>query len=265
MTAIDLDLIEQVAAWIDTAGRVVALSGAGVSTASGIPDYRGPNGLWTRDPDKQRLVSIEPYVRDPAVRREAWQMRAATPASELRPNAAHEAFVELERRGRLHALVTQNVDGLHQLAGSSPDLVVEVHGSVREAICLACGRRQPMGPVLDRVRAGELDPACDDCGGILKSATISFGQSLDPAILQRAHDAAMGADVFLAVGSSLVVYPVALLPRTAQEAGARLVVVNAEPGPYDEVADAVFHADTGAVLSSIVDALREGGDRAAEG
>jgi NAD-dependent deacetylase len=247
--------LRQVARWIREASRVVALTGAGVSTGSGIPDYRGPTGLWTRDPAKQALVTIGPYVGDPEVRREAWRMRAETPAHEVRPNVAHEALVELERRGRLHTLITQNVDGLHQAAGSSPEAVVEVHGTVREAVCLECGDRQPMAPVLERVRGGDPDPRCHDCGGLLKSATISFGQALDPAVLQRAHDAAMGCGVFLAIGSSLMVHPVALLPRTALEVGARLVVINHEPTPYDDDADALFHAEVGATLTGLLAAL----------
>lgn len=252
---VDLDVVAAVAEWVTAAERVVALTGAGVSTASGIPDFRGPDGLWTRDPQAQRLASIDAYVADAEVRREVWQRRLADPVLEARPNPAHEALAELERRGDLHTLVTQNVDGLHQAAGSSPERVVEVHGTVRQVTCLSCGRRERMTQVLARVRAGEDDPSCQDCAGLLKSATISFGQALDPAVLQAAHDAAMACDLFLAVGTSLAVYPVALLPRTACEAGARLVIVNGEPTPYDAEADVVLRADAGAVLSSLVDAL----------
>lgn len=250
--------VAAVAARIRAADVVVVLTGAGVSTASGIPDYRGPQGVWTKDPDAQRYVSIDAYVSDDEVRRESWRRRAADPGWQAEPNAAHRAIAELERLERLTVLVTQNVDGLHLLAGSSPGRTIEIHGTVRDTVCLSCGDRQPSGPILDRVRAGEHDPRCARCGGMLKVATVSFGQSLDPALLQRAHDATMAADVFLAVGTSLTVHPVALLPRTALEAGAMLVIVNAEPTPYDDLADEVLRSDTGATLTAIVDGVRSG-------
>lgn len=253
---LDRAAIEVVAERIAAADVVVALTGAGVSTASGIPDFRGPEGLWTKDPDAQRYVAIDSYVGDEEIRREAWRRRAAEPTWSAEPNDAHRALADLERLERMTALITQNVDGLHQLAGSSPGRVIEIHGTVREVACLSCGDRQPAPPVLDRVRAGDHDPRCTACGGILKSATVSFGQSLDPALLQRAHDATMAAQVFLAVGTSLTVHPVALLPRTALEAGASLVIINAEPTPYDDRASVLFRADTGEVLTAIVAALR---------
>ncbi|MEX2549295.1 MAG: Sir2 family NAD-dependent protein deacetylase [Nitriliruptoraceae bacterium] len=253
---LDPAAVHTVAARLQAADVVVALTGAGVSTASGIPDFRGPEGLWTREPEAQRFATIDAYVGDTEVRREAWRRRADELSRQVEPNAAHHALADLERLERLTTLVTQNVDGLHQEAGSSPGRVIEIHGSVRDAICLTCGRRQPMGPVLGRVRAGEDDPRCEDCGGILKSATVSFGQSLDPALLQRAHDATMGADVFLAVGTSLLVHPVALLPRTALEAGATLILINAETTPYDDRADVLLRADAGTALRRIVEELR---------
>ncbi len=248
--------IEVVAERITSADVVVALTGAGVSTGSGIPDFRGPEGLWTKDPSAQRYVSIDAYLGDGEVRREAWRRRAEEPTWQAEPNAAHHSLAQLERLERLTALITQNVDGLHQLAGSSPGRVIEIHGTVREVMCLSCDRRQPALPVLERVRAGDHDPRCEACGGILKSATVSFGQSLDPALLQRAHDATMAADVFLAVGTSLTVHPVALLPRTALEAGAMLVLINAEPTPYDDRADVLLRTDAATALPAIVDRVR---------
>src|SRR5688500_11297789 len=164
------------------ASRVVALTGAGISTDSGIPDFRGPQGVWTKNPKAERLSNIHYYMSDPEVRRLSWQSRLEHPAWDAKPNAGHRALVDLERAGRLHALVTQNIDGLHQLAGSSPDKVIEVHGTLRDVICMRGGWRGPMGPVLERVRAGEEDPPCEQCGGILKSATISFGQALVPEV-----------------------------------------------------------------------------------
>jgi NAD-dependent deacetylase len=253
---VGVDTLDEVATWLLDAGRVVALTGAGVSTASGIPDYRGPEGVWTKDPAAERLASIEVYVRDDEVRREVWRRRAGAPTRTAQPNAAHRALVDLERLGHLHTLITQNVDGLHQAAGSSPERLIEVHGTVHEVLCLACGDRGPMTPVLDRVLAGDDDPRCQRCGGLLKSATISFGESLDPAVLQRAHDATFGCEVFLALGTSLVVHPVALLPRTALEVGARLIVANAEETPYDEVADVVLRDDLVDALPELVSRIR---------
>jgi len=248
-------LIRSIATWIAQARQVVALTGAGVSTASGIPDFRGPQGVWTTQPEKERLFSLDAYLAEPEVRQQVWQLRLENPAFTAGPNAAHLALAELERREHLHTLVTQNIDGLHQAGGSDPDRVIEIHGTIHEVACLSCDRRVPAGPVLDQVRDGDPDPRCPVCGGLQKTATISFGQSLDPSQLQRAHDATMGCDLMLAVGTSLVVHPVALLPRTALEAGARLVIVNAEETPYDDQADAVLRGDAGEVLTAIVDHL----------
>jgi NAD-dependent deacetylase len=234
--------------WVDASTRIVALTGAGISTESGIPDFRGPRGVWTTNPKAERLSNIHYYMSDPEVRRLAWQSRLEHPAWSAAPNAGHRALVELERRGTLHALVTQNIDGLHQLAGHAPDKVVEVHGTMREVRCMSCEWRGPMTAVLDRVRAGEDDPSCERCGGILKSATISFGQSLDQAVIGRALQAAERADLLLAIGTSLQVYPVAGAVPLAKSAGARVVIVNAEPTPFDEIADAVLREPIGEVL-----------------
>jgi NAD-dependent deacetylase len=245
------DAIDIVRGWITDAGRVVVLTGAGISTESGIPDFRGPQGVWTRDPKAERLSNIHSYMSDPEVRRLSWQSRLAHPAWHAEPNAGHAALVGLERRGKLHALVTQNIDGLHQRAGNSPARVIEVHGTVHRAMCMSCGWRGPMPAVLDRVRAGEEDPPCQRCGGILKSATISFGQPLDPDVIRRAMRVASEADVLLAVGSSLQVYPVAGAVPVAKDAGARVVIVNAEPTPFDDIADAVFARPIGEMLPPI--------------
>jgi NAD-dependent protein deacetylase/lipoamidase len=243
--------IEIVRTWVDDASRIVALTGAGISTESGIPDFRGPQGVWTKDPKAERLSNIHSYMSDASVRREAWQGRLNHPAWKAGPNAGHRALVDLERRGKLHALITQNIDGLHQQAGSSPDTVIEVHGTMREVMCMACGWRGPMLPVLDRVRAGEEDPPCERCGGILKSATISFGQALVPSVIARAMRAAAQADLLLAIGTSLQVYPVAGAVPTALEAGIRVVIVNAEPTPFDEVVDAVLRQPIGELLPTL--------------
>jgi NAD-dependent deacetylase len=234
--------------WLVEARRVVALTGAGISTDSGIPDFRGPNGLWTRDPAAARMFTLDDYVADPEVRRKAWQVRRDHPAWTAEPNAGHRALVELERSGRLLAIVTQNIDGLHQRAGNSPERVIEIHGTLYEVECLGCAARGPMAEVLDRIAGGEDDPSCTECGGILKAATISFGQSLDGRTLRRAVAAASGCDLLLAVGTSLLVHPAAGLVEVAAEAGARVVIVNADPTPYDPLADAVLRQPIGEVL-----------------
>src|SRR5262245_55936197 len=159
--------IDVVRGWVEESSRIVALTGAGISTESGIPDFRGPQGVWTKNPKAERLSNIHSYMSDASVRKEAWQGRLNHPAWQAGPNAGHRALVDLERRGKLHALITQNIDGLHQQAGSSPDKVIEVHGTMREVMCMACEWRGSMQPVLDRVRAGEDDPPCERCGGIL--------------------------------------------------------------------------------------------------
>jgi NAD-dependent protein deacetylase/lipoamidase len=238
----------RVRAWIDQAQRVVVLTGAGISTDSGIPDFRGPNGVWTKNPEAEKAATIQHYLADPDVRVRAWQTRLGSPAWAARPNPGHEAVVELERRGKLHAIVTQNVDELHQRAGTSPELVVEVHGTMRRVRCWDCGEEAPMERALARVRAGEDDPACRSCGGILKSATISFGQSLVPGDIARADRAARRCDLLLAVGTKLSVWPVAGVVPVAKESGARVVIINAEPTDMDSLADVVVRGALGDIL-----------------
>lgn len=246
------DDLAVLADWIRAADAIVILTGAGISTESGIPDFRGPNGVWTKNPGAEKTATLSHYVGDPEVRKQAWRNRVESEIWSAQPNAGHRALAELERKAALHTLVTQNIDGLHQAAGTSPDKVVEIHGTVHGAKCLECGWRGPMEETLDRVRAGEEDPVCLECGGMLKSATISFGENLVPADLLRAERAAQEADLFLALGTSLGVYPAAGLPELAVRAGARLVVVNGEPTPFDPVADAVSHARLGDLLPELV-------------
>jgi len=250
------DIITEVRQWVDQSTRVVVLTGAGISTESGIPDFRGPQGVWTKDPKAEKLSNIHYYMADPDVRRLAWQGRLEHPAWTAIPNAGHRALVELERRGKLHALVTQNIDGLHQRAGNSADCVVEVHGTVHDVVCMQCSWRGPMKDALDRVQAGDADPACLECGGILKSATISFGQALVPEVIDRAMQAATRADLFIAVGTSLQVYPVAGMVPLASNAGARIVIVNAQPTPFDDISDAVISRAIGEVLPPICNSIR---------
>jgi len=236
MTAHDRAAIEQVRRWIDQVQRVVVLTGAGISTDSGIPDFRGPQGVWTKNPAAEKLSDIRHYMADPEVRKASWRARMTHPAWRAQPNPGHLALAALERRGKLHALITQNIDELHQVAGNSPERVIEVHGTMRNVVCMSCGWLGPMQETLERVRAGEDDPPCHSCGGILKSATISFGQALVPEVIDRAMRAAEEAEVFLAVGTSLQVYPVAGTLPAAQAAGAKIAILNAEPTPMDSLA-----------------------------
>jgi len=246
--------VQKAAGLIARAGRVTVLTGAGVSTDSGIPDFRGPQGVWTTNPAAERLSTIQAYRDDPEVRRESWRQRAAHPVWSARPGPAHEALVRLERSGKLVALLTQNIDELHQAAGSSPERVVELHGTMHHVVCLSCEMRAPMSEALERVAAGEEDPPCVRCGGILKSATISFGQALDTRVLMKAHAAALGCDVLVAAGTSLGVHPAAGFVEVAADAGADVVIVNAEPTPYDDIAAVVLRCGTGEVLPRIVGA-----------
>jgi NAD-dependent deacetylase len=244
--------VETVRAWVREAQRVVVLTGAGISTDSGIPDFRGPQGVWTRNPMAEKLSNIHYYMADPEVRKAAWQARMDHTAWRAQPNDGHRAIAALEKIGKLHALITQNIDELHQLAGNSPDKVIEVHGTMRKVVCMSCGMTAPMQKALERVRAGEADPPCRDCGGILKSATISFGQALVPEVIDRALRTAEEADLFFAVGSTLQVYPVAGAVPAARAAGARLVIVNAEPTQFDDLAHAVFRDPISQVLPSLL-------------
>lgn len=253
MTAGPPDPIAAARHLVRSARRVVVLTGAGISTESGIPDFRGPDGLWTKDPAAERLSTFDAYMGDPDVRRRAWRDRLRSPTRAARSNAGHRALVALEGQGKLDTLVTQNIDGLHQMAGNDPGRVVEIHGTMREVVCMACGDRGPAEEALARVGGGDEDPACRRCGGILKSATISFGQSLVHADLERAEQAPRRCDLLLAVGTSLTVYPAAGLVPLAADHGAPVVIANAEPTPYDRLAAAVARQPISQVLPAIVE------------
>ncbi|MFF5546635.1 SIR2 family NAD-dependent protein deacylase [Streptomyces olivaceoviridis] len=234
---------------------VALLSGAGISTDSGIPDYRGPNGLWRRDPEAEKLVTYEYYMTDPEIRRRSWRMRRENRTLRAEPNAAHRAVAELEKSGVPVRVITQNVDGLHQLAGMPARKVLELHGSARSVVCTGCGARGPMEDALARVEAGEADPPCLECGGILKSATVMFGERLDPVVLGQAVAVTKACQVFIAVGSSLQVQPAAGLAGVAADHGARLVIVNAEPTPYDDRADEIVREPIGTALPALLRTL----------
>jgi NAD-dependent deacetylase len=247
---------------LEQARRVVVLTGAGISTDSGIADFRGPQGVWTKNPEAEKMATLQAYVSDPALRALSWQNRLTSSLWSAAPNAGHRALVDLERSGRLDLLVTQNIDGLHQKAGTDAGRIVEIHGTSLEVMCLRCGDRQPAEPVHDRVRAGEADPACtavvdggDVCGGILKSATISFGQSLVAEDLFRAEGAASTCDLLLAVGSTLAVFPAAGLVPVAIRHGAIAIIVNGGPTEMDSLADVVVQGSISECLPALVEGL----------
>jgi NAD-dependent deacetylase len=234
-----MDDMQRATDWVRAAQRITVLTGAGISTDSGIPDYRGPNGVWTKNPAAEKASTLQHYLADPELRKLAWRNRVASPAWDAQPNAAHRALVDLERRGQLLALVTQNIDELHQKAGNDPSKVIEVHGTMHWSRCWSCNDRRHMPSILERVRAGEEDPACERCGGVLKSDTISFGQALVPEVIDAALSAAERCDLLIAAGSSLSVFPAANVVPRAKSAGARVVILNGEATKMDRFADAV--------------------------
>ena len=244
--------IEEAAALLRGARRVVALTGAGISTESGIPDFRGPNGVWTRDPEAEKRSTIQYYLSHPEARAAAWQHHLKGELRTKQPNAGHAAMAELHRKGKLSVLVTQNVDGLHQKGGFPDEHVIEIHGTVHDFQCLECTDHGPIEKVLARVETGEPDPKCRSCGGILKSATISFGQGLVQEDLTRAEVAASTCDVILAVGTTLAVYPAAGMIPIALRTGAKLIIMNAEETQFDEYASVVLRGNLGTVLPAIV-------------
>jgi len=251
------DDFDQARDLVAAATRITVLTGAGISTDSGIPDFRGPNGVWTKNPAAEKASTLQNYLADPEVRRQAWQNRLHSPAWDARPNRGHLAIYELERQGRLRAVVTQNIDELHQQAGHRSENVIEVHGTMRWSRCWTCDDRRPMAETLARVRDGEEDPHCLVCAangrvGILKSDTISFGQSLVPEVIDAAFLAAHDCDLLLAVGSTLSVFPAANVVPRAKAAGARVVIVNAEPTGMDPLADVVLLGQIGEVLPALI-------------
>jgi NAD-dependent deacetylase len=236
---------------------VACLTGAGISTDSGIPDYRGPKGVWTRDPDAEKLVTIEYYMADPEIRKRSWQMRHGTPALSAEPNAAHYAITTLHDSGVPVRVITQNIDGLHQKAGMPARKVLELHGTARTVVCTQCNDTTTLREAFDRLDTGELDPPCRVCGGILKTATVMFGENLDQRVLLEAAAVAEACTVMYAVGTSLQVHPAAGLVGVAAEHGARIVIVNAEPTPYDDIADEVVREPIGTAVPRLLRELSD--------
>lgn len=244
--------VQQAADAVRSARRISVISGAGLSTDSGIPDFRGPNGVWTKNPEAEKLATLDHYMADPEVRRRAWKARRASPAFRAEPNAGHFAIYSLAERGKLDKVITQNIDGLHQKAGHPADQVIEIHGTVHDFECMGCGDRGPIGVYLSRVEAGEDDPPCRACGGIVKTATISFGQNLRMRDLERAEEAARSCDLMLAVGTTLSVYPAAAVVPLAKQAGAAVVIVNGSATDMDALADVVVQGSLSEALPVIV-------------
>jgi NAD-dependent deacetylase len=242
--------------WLRHARRILVFTGAGISTESGIPDFRGPNGVWkTTDPQR---YTIQSYVSDRGVRVERWRARLEGRFSDAQPNAAHVAVTRLQRAGLAPVVVTQNIDGLHQRAGTVN--VIELHGTSSEAMCLECGRRMPIEVALDRVREGDEDPHCELCGGLLKTATISFGQAMVVADMERAIEEARLCDVCLTIGSTLSVWPAASVPVEAVRNGGRLVIINEGVTDLDGMASLILAGRAGTVVTELVAALLAGED-----
>ncbi|WP_173138519.1 SIR2 family NAD-dependent protein deacylase [Kibdelosporangium persicum] len=244
--------------WTRGVTRVSVLTGAGISTDSGIPDFRGPDGVWTRNPRMADMFTYQNYMADPAVREQFWATYSGHSAWTAEPNAAHKAIAELDRAGLAVRVLTQNIDGLHQRGGMPDRKVLELHGSMHTTVCTKCGKSQPSQGVLARVEAGEKDPACQDCGGILKLAVVLFGQYLDPDVFSKASAIAAASQVFIAVGSTLEVHPAASLCVEAVESGAKLVIVNRDPTPYDHIAEEVIREPIGTAVPRICQALLQG-------
>jgi NAD-dependent deacetylase len=241
--------------WARGVTGLAVLTGAGISTDSGIPDFRGPSGIWTRNPGAEKLSTYQAYMADPELRRRSWRNRLAHPAWTAQPNPAHLALARLARSAIDTQVITQNIDGLHQRAGTPPGRVVELHGTMFGVVCTGCDDRTAMADALDRVRAGEGDPPCARCGAILKSATVMFGQPLQPGVFERAAIAAARCDLMLAIGSTLTVEPAASLCAIAARNGASLVIVNRDATPYDAAATAVIRDPIGESVPRIADQI----------
>jgi NAD-dependent deacetylase len=250
--------IDQVADWILQSVRLVVFTGAGLSTESGIPDFRSPGGVWSRynpaDFDFQNFLASE------ASREQYWQMATEMYASirEARPNAAHLAIYDLDRLGKLEAVITQNIDGLHEAAGQAADKIIELHGTALQVTCLKCGKRYDRDAIQQRIVKGIKAPTCDHCRGPLKPATISFGQAMPERETREAYRRSAQSDLFLVVGSSLVVQPAASLPLAAKRGGARLVIINRDPTPYDDLADLVLQGQAGRILPAVLEQVKDG-------
>jgi NAD-dependent deacetylase len=252
-TSIQDPLFDEIVGWIAAAERIGILTGAGISTGSGVPDFRGPNGLWTLNPGAERASYVQHYVKDEEARRAGWRAALDRRMARIVPNTGHYALVELERSGKLHGLATQNVDGLHVKAGNSEALVHELHGTWRFSRCFGCGDRRPVEETIERVAAGDEDPRCLLCGDLLKRDVILFGEALDEMVIGAAMVVAETCDLFLAIGTSLAVTPASNTIGRARAAGARTVIINAQPTERDQFASAILRGDISDLLPELVD------------
>jgi NAD-dependent deacetylase len=243
----DIDLLREL---IGSAKRIVAFTGAGISTESGIPDFRSPGGIWTR----YKPIYFDDFMSSDEMRRESWRRKFATDETMLKaePNAGHRALAKLVEQGRMSAIITQNVDGLHQRSGVPDSKVIELHGNATYASCLDCGHRHELDPIRKAFLGSGKLPLCAKCDGIVKTATISFGQAMPEIPMARAQDETMSCDLFIVLGSSLVVYPAAGFPRIAKRKGAKLVILNRDPTDQDDDADVVVHAEIGPTMSRAI-------------
>jgi len=247
--------IERLAQLILESKKVVVFTGAGISTESGIPDFRSPGGIWTKyDPED---FTIQKFLSNPAARKTVWKMSAEGGLlAEAEPNPAHHAIAELYQLGKLDCVITQNIDNLHQKAGIPEDKVFELHGNTRWAVCLSCRRRFPMPEVLQKIKEGVEVPDCPDCQGILKPDAVLFGEALPQKTLREATRRSQNCDLFIVIGSTLVIYPAAYMPTYAREAGARLAIVNLTPTPLDHYATVVIQGRAGEIMSRVIERVR---------
>lgn len=247
-------LVDKAADIIVTAHKAIVFTGAGVSTESGIPDFRSPGGIWT----KYQPIMFQDFMASEEMRRESWRRGKETYHlfAEVEPNPAHRAVVELERMGKLDCVITQNIDNLHQKAGTSPELVIELHGTAMWVLCMRCGKKWPRAEIQEWLEAGVEIPYCDECGGIMKSATISFGQAMPEREMAEAEVRSRRAEVFIVIGSSLVVYPAAHLPFTAKRSGAKLIIINLAETAFDPYADVLIQGKAGEVMQKIVERVK---------
>jgi NAD-dependent deacetylase len=249
--------LSQVAEWIIQANKVVVFSGAGLSTESGIPDFRSPGGVWDRyNPED---FYFQNFIASEISREKYWQMATEMyePMKKAQPNLAHLAIAEMERLGKLDCVITQNIDGLHFKAGNSEGKVIQLHGTAMFVSCLRCGKSYDREEIQERIQKGVKAPYCDDCGGPLKPATISFGQSMPERETEEAYHRSSSSDLFIAIGSSLGVQPAASMPLVAKRNGAKLVIINRDPTPYDPMADIVIHGQAGPVMAGILEKVKE--------
>jgi NAD-dependent deacetylase len=250
--------LTQVAQWIVNAKRTVVFTGAGLSTESGIPDFRSPGGVW--DKYNPEDFYFQNFLANEASREKYWQMATEMwePIKKAQPNPAHLAIAEFEKLGKLDCVITQNIDGLHFKAGNSEEKVIQLHGTAIFVSCLSCRKRYDRNEIQERIIKGQKAPRCDDCGGLLKPATISFGQSMPEKETQEAYHRSSLCDLFIVIGSSLVVQPAASMPLVAKRNGARLVIINRDPTPFDDIADLVIHDQAGPTMGSILEYVKKG-------